>query len=188
MAALLKVEPLLVVEFRMGLGISPASGFKLVIIGKGFSHFVGFIVFVIPGIFKNPFRNTYSSRVTLTAYLQTSFVRQFSGMDDLSLGPGKFDVFRAWAVASFASIIKLDVFGLVPPLNLLQLKPGIMAACAAHFKRFLDGRLFETSVLVVPTLQVIRNPSGGRLVPLKWEKIVVISHLDLIELSPAPSS
>jgi hypothetical protein len=33
MTALLKVEPLLVVGFRMGLGISPASGFKLVIIG-----------------------------------------------------------------------------------------------------------------------------------------------------------
>jgi hypothetical protein len=33
MTALLKVEPLLVVGFRMGLGISPASGFKLVKIG-----------------------------------------------------------------------------------------------------------------------------------------------------------
>jgi hypothetical protein len=33
MTALLKVEPLLVVGFRMSLGISPASGFKLVIIG-----------------------------------------------------------------------------------------------------------------------------------------------------------
>jgi hypothetical protein len=33
MTALLKVEPLLVVGFRMGLGISPAPGFKLVIIG-----------------------------------------------------------------------------------------------------------------------------------------------------------
>jgi hypothetical protein len=33
MAALLKVEPLLVVGLRMGLGISPAPGFKLVIIG-----------------------------------------------------------------------------------------------------------------------------------------------------------
>ena len=33
MTAFLEVEPLLVVGFRMGLGISPASGFKLVIIG-----------------------------------------------------------------------------------------------------------------------------------------------------------
>jgi hypothetical protein len=33
MTALLEVEPLLVIGSRMGLGISPASGFKLVIIG-----------------------------------------------------------------------------------------------------------------------------------------------------------
>ncbi len=33
MAAFLKVEPLLVVGFRMGLRLSPASGFKLIIIG-----------------------------------------------------------------------------------------------------------------------------------------------------------
>jgi hypothetical protein len=109
-------------------------------------------------------------------------------MDDLPLGLGKFDMVRAWAMASFASIIKLNVFGLVPSLNLLQLKPGIMAACTAHFKGFLDRGLFETSVLVVPTLQVIGNPSGGRLVPLKWEDVMIISNLDLIELSPTPSS
>ena len=94
----------------MGLRISPASGFKLVIIREGFSHFVGLVVFVIPGVFKNPVWNTDPSRVTLTADLQTSFVRQFSGMDDLSFGPGRFDVLGAWAMASFASIIELDVF------------------------------------------------------------------------------
>jgi hypothetical protein len=109
-------------------------------------------------------------------------------MDDLSLGLGKFDMFRAWAVASFASIIELNVFGLVPSLNLLQIEAGIMAASTAHFKRFLDRGLFETSVLIVPTLQVIGNPSGGCLVPLKWENVMVISDLDLIELSPAPPS
>jgi hypothetical protein len=75
MTALLKVEPLLVMGLRMSLGISPATGFKLVIIGQGFSHFVGSIVFVIPGVFKRPVRNADSSRVTLTAYFQTSFVR-----------------------------------------------------------------------------------------------------------------
>jgi hypothetical protein len=109
-------------------------------------------------------------------------------MDDLSLGLGRFDMFRAWAMASFASIIKLDVFGLVPSFDLLQLEASIMAACTAHFKRFFNRGLSETSFLTVPTLQVIGNPSGGRLVPLKWEDVMVIPNLDLIELSPAPSS
>jgi hypothetical protein len=121
--------------------------------------------------------------MTLTAYLQASFVSQFSGMDDFSLGLGRVDMFRAWAMASFASIIKLHIFGLVPSFSLLQLEAGIMAACTAHFKRFLDRGLFETSFLIVPTLQVIGNPSGGRLVPLKWEDVMVISNLDLIEFS-----
>jgi hypothetical protein len=185
--ALLKVEPLLVMRFRMGLRISPASRLKSVIIGKGLSHFIRLILFVIPGVFKCPVRDTHPPRMTLAAYLQTPFVRQFSGMDDLSLGFGRFDMFRAWAMASFASIIKLDVFGLVPSSSLLQIEAGIMAACTAHFKRFLDRGLFETSFLIVPTLQVIGNPSGGRLVPLKWEDVMVISNFDLIELSPAPS-
>jgi hypothetical protein len=186
--ALLKVEPLLVMRFRMGLRISPASRLKLVIIGKRLSHFVGLILFVIPGEFKNPIRDTDPSRMTLTAHLQASFVGQFSGMDDLSLGLGSFDMFRARAMASFTAIIKLDIFGPIPSsVSLLQLEAGIMAACAAHFKRFFNRGLFETSSLTVPTLQVIGNPSGGRLVPLKGKKIVVISHLDLIELSPAPS-
>jgi hypothetical protein len=109
-------------------------------------------------------------------------------MDDLSLGLGKFDMFRAWAMTSFTSIIKLNVFRLVPSFNFLQIEAGIVAACTAHFKRFLDRGLFETSVLIVPTLQVIGNPSRGSLVPLKWEDVMVISDFDLIELSPAPSS
>jgi len=37
MAALLKVEPLLMVGLRVGLGISPDAGFELVIVGQGFS-------------------------------------------------------------------------------------------------------------------------------------------------------
>ena len=37
MATLLKVEPLLMMGFRMGLRISPDSGLKLVIVGEGFS-------------------------------------------------------------------------------------------------------------------------------------------------------
>ena len=37
MTALLKVEPLLVMGFRMGLWISPDSGLKLIIVGKGVS-------------------------------------------------------------------------------------------------------------------------------------------------------
>jgi hypothetical protein len=187
MAALLKVEPLLMMGFRMGLWISPASGPKLVIVGEGLSYFVRFIVFVIPGVFKRSIRNAHPSRMTLTAHLEASFVGQFSGMDDLSLGLGSFDMFRARAMASFATIIKLDIFGPIPSVSLLQLEAGIMAACTAHFKRFFNRGLFETSFLTIPTLQVIGNPSGGRLVPLKWKKIVVISHLDLIELSPAPS-
>lgn len=77
MTAFLKVKPLLVMGFRMGLRISPASRLKSVIIGKGFSHFIRLILFVIPGVFKCPVRDTHPSRMTLAAYLQTPFVRQF---------------------------------------------------------------------------------------------------------------
>jgi hypothetical protein len=37
MLALLKVKPLLMMGFRMGLGISPDSGLKLIVVGQGFS-------------------------------------------------------------------------------------------------------------------------------------------------------
>ena len=122
MTALLKVEPLLVMGFRMGLWISPASGLKLVIIGKGLSHSIRLILFVIPGKFKRPVRNAHPSRMTLAAYLQTSFVGQFSGVDDLPLDLGRFGMFGAWAMASFTSIIELDIFGFVPSFNPLQLE------------------------------------------------------------------
>src|SRR4030043_143067 len=47
MTTLLKVEPLLMMGFRMGLRISPDSRLKLVIVGKGVSYLIRFIVFVI---------------------------------------------------------------------------------------------------------------------------------------------
>ncbi len=74
MAALLKVEPLLVMGFRMGLWISPDSGPELIIVGQGLSHFVGFIIFVIPREFKGPVWNAHSSRMALAANLQASLV------------------------------------------------------------------------------------------------------------------
>jgi hypothetical protein len=74
MTAPLKVEPLLVMGFRMGLWISPDSGLKLIIVGKGLSQFIWFIVFVIPWEFKGPVRNAHPSRMALPADLQASFV------------------------------------------------------------------------------------------------------------------
>jgi hypothetical protein len=74
MTALLKVEPLLVMGFGMGLRISPDSRFKLVVVGQGISYFIRLIAFVIPRIFKRPIRNADSSRMALAANLQASFV------------------------------------------------------------------------------------------------------------------
>jgi hypothetical protein len=74
MTALLKVEPLLMMGFRMGLWISPDSGLKPIVIGQGLSYFIRLIVFVIPRVFKRPIRNADSSRMALAANLQASFV------------------------------------------------------------------------------------------------------------------
>jgi hypothetical protein len=75
MTTLLQVEPLLVMGFRMSLRVSPDSRLKLVIVGKRFSQFIRFVVFIIPWIFKGPIRNANPSRVALAAHLQASFVR-----------------------------------------------------------------------------------------------------------------
>jgi hypothetical protein len=48
MTALLKVEPLLMMGFKMGLRISPDSRFKLVVVGQEVSYFIGSVVLVIP--------------------------------------------------------------------------------------------------------------------------------------------
>jgi len=187
MAALLKVEPLLVMGFRMGLRISPDSRLKLVIVGERISYFIRFVILVIPWILESSIGDAHPSRVALAAHLQTSFILQFSGMNDFSLGPGRFGVFGARAMAFFTSNIELHISGFVSPINLLQLEPCIMAARAAHFEGFLHRRLFETAVLIVPILQVIGNPAGSRLVPLERENVMMISNPDLIALLPAPS-
>ena len=57
----LKVKPLLVVGFRVGLRVSPEPGLKLVTVGQGVSYFVGFVVFVIPGELERPIWNTDAS-------------------------------------------------------------------------------------------------------------------------------
>jgi len=74
MAALLKVEPLLMLGFGMGLRISPSSRFKLVIIGQGFSDLIRFIILVVPGKFESPVRNAYPSRMALSANFEASFI------------------------------------------------------------------------------------------------------------------
>jgi hypothetical protein len=62
-----------------------------------------------------------------------------------------------------------------------------VTASATHFKGFFDSRYLQATILFIPVLEVIRNPTGGRLVPLEWENVMVISNLDLIALFPAPS-
>ena len=47
----LKVEPLLVMGFGVGLWISPDSRLKLVIVGQGLSDLIRFVIFVIPWVF-----------------------------------------------------------------------------------------------------------------------------------------
>ena len=74
MSTLLKVEPLLMMRFRMGLRISPDSRLKLVRVGQGFSYFIRFIIFVIPWVFKRPIRNANPSRMALATNLQAPFV------------------------------------------------------------------------------------------------------------------
>jgi hypothetical protein len=74
MSALLKVEPLLVMGFGMGLRISPDSRFKLVVVGQEISYFIRSVVLVIPWEFKGPVRNAHPSRMALAADLQASFV------------------------------------------------------------------------------------------------------------------
>jgi hypothetical protein len=74
MSALLKVKPLLMMGFRMGLRISPDSGLKLIAIGQGLSYPIRSIFLVIPGEFKGPVWNADPSRMALAAYLQASLV------------------------------------------------------------------------------------------------------------------
>jgi hypothetical protein len=62
-----------------------------------------------------------------------------------------------------------------------------MATRTAHFEGFFNRRGLQTTIFSIPVLEVKRYPTGGRLVPLKWEEVMVISHLGLIELSPTPS-
>ena len=75
MATLLKVKPLLMLRFGMSLRISPDSGLELVIIGQGFSYFIGLVILVVPRKLKSPIWNAYPSRMALAAHFQTSFVR-----------------------------------------------------------------------------------------------------------------
>jgi hypothetical protein len=96
-------------------------------------------------------------------------------------------VFRARAMAFFTSDIELHIFGFISPVNFLKLEPSIMAACTAHIKGFLYRGFFETPILMIPILQIIGNLPRGRLVPLEWENVMVISNLDLIALFPTPS-
>jgi hypothetical protein len=108
-------------------------------------------------------------------------------MNDFPFGLGRLDVLRARAMAFFTSDVELDIFGFVSSVNLLQHEPGIMAACAAHFKRFFYRRYLQTAIFFVPVLEVVGNPSRGSLVPLKGEDIMVVPDLDLIALFPPPS-
>ncbi len=75
MAALLKVEPLLMLRFRMGLRITPDSGPELVIFGQGVPYFIGLVVLVVPRKLKRPVWNAHPPRMALAAYFQASFVR-----------------------------------------------------------------------------------------------------------------
>lgn len=75
MLALLKVEPLLMLRFGMGLRITPDSRLELVIVGQGFPYFIGLVILVIPRKFKRPIGNADPPRVALATHLQTSFVR-----------------------------------------------------------------------------------------------------------------
>jgi hypothetical protein len=133
-ATFLKVEPLLVVGFRMRLGISPDSRLKLVIIGQGFSYLIRFVFFVIPWVFKSSIGNAMPSRMALATHLQASFIRQLSGMDDFTFGFWRLNVFRARTVAFFTSNIELDIFGFIPFFNFFQFEAGIVTASTAHFK------------------------------------------------------
>jgi hypothetical protein len=108
-------------------------------------------------------------------------------VNNLSLGPRSFDVFRPRAMAFFTSNIELHIFGFISPIHFFQFEPCVMATRTAHIKRFLHGRLFESSVLVVPILEIIGNPTGSGLVPLDWENVITISNLNLIPLFPTPS-
>jgi hypothetical protein len=140
MFASLKVKPLLMVGFRMGLRISPDSRLKLVIVGQGFSYFIRFVILVVPGKFKSSIGDTDPSRMALATDLEASFVGKFSWMDDFPFGSGRFDMVRAWAMAFFTSDIEFNIFGFVPSINLLQLKPGIVTASTTHLKGLLDRR------------------------------------------------
>ncbi len=75
MAALLKVKPLLMLRFGMGLRISPNAGLELVIIGQGLSYFIGLVILVVPRKLKRPIWDAYPSRMALATHFQTSFVR-----------------------------------------------------------------------------------------------------------------
>ena len=74
MTTFLKVEPLLMLRFRMSSRISPDSRLKLIVVGQGLPQFIRFVIPVIPRIFKGPVRNAYPSRMALAAHLQASFV------------------------------------------------------------------------------------------------------------------
>lgn len=113
MATPLKVEPLLMMGFRMGLRVPPDSRLKLVIVGKGVSYSIRFIIFVIPWKLESSVGDTDPSRMALAANLEAPFVLQFSRMDNFTLRLWRLDVFGGRAMAFFTSNIEFDIFGFV---------------------------------------------------------------------------
>jgi hypothetical protein len=63
-----------------------------------------------------------------------------------------------------------------------------MASGTAHFEGFFNSGYLQATILSIPVLEVIGNPSGSCLVPLEGENVMMISDLDLVALFPAPSS
>jgi hypothetical protein len=107
-------------------------------------------------------------------------------VDDLPLGLGSFDMFRARAMTFFAPDIELHIFRFVAFVDLFQFKSGIMTTGTAHFKGLFCRRFLESTILFVPVLEIIRNPPRGGLVPLEGKDKVIVADLDLIALFPSP--
>jgi hypothetical protein len=118
MATLLEVDPLLMMGFGMGLRITPDTRLELVIVGERLPQWIGFVVLIIPGVFKCSIRNAHPSRMALAANLQASFVRQFPGVEDFTFGLWRLDVFGARTMTFFASGVDLHIFRFVTLANL----------------------------------------------------------------------
>jgi hypothetical protein len=125
--------------------------------------------------------------MTLATNLQPSLKRELSGVNDVSL-PRTVHMFRSGSVAFLAPRIQFRIFGLESSVGLFQLQARVVAPSTLGFKRVGRVGFLDTAVFVIPVLKVVRDPSGGGLIPLVGQDVMVVPNLHQVTLLSPPTA